>query len=116
MSPTTECVDQVNDFILTLIPGEEVTYLSLDSPCQSDQQENAQAEWFTTEFLNDIKCFGIPNHSVKLKVGVPIMLLRNIDQANGLCSGTKLQVIHLGENVIAAKVITGKNIGDNINS
>jgi len=114
LCPTTECVDQVNDFILTLNPREEVTYSSSDSPCQSDQQENAQAEWFTTEFLNDIKCSRIPNHSVKLKVGVPIMLLRNIDQANGLFNGTRLQVIHLGKNVIVAKVITGKNIGVNI--
>lgn len=81
LCPITECVDQVNNFILSLIPGEEVTYLSSDSPCQSDQQENAQAEWFTTEFLNDIKCSRIPNHCVKLKVGVPIMFLRNIDQA-----------------------------------
>ena len=110
LCPTTECVDQVHDFILILIPGEEVTYLSSDSPCQSDQQENAQAECFTTEFLNDIKCSGIPNHIVKLKVGVPIMLLRNIDQANGLCNETRLKVIHLGKNVIAAKVITGKKI------
>ena len=39
------------------------------------------------------------------------MLLRNIDQANGLCNGTRLQVTHLGKNVIGAKVITGKNIG-----
>jgi len=58
--------------------------------------------------LNDIKFFGIPNHCVKLKVGVPIMLLRNIDQANGLCNGTRLRVTHLGKNVIGAKVITGK--------
>jgi len=42
------------------------------------------------------------------------MLLRNIDQANEFCNGTRLQVIHLGKNVIGVKVITGKNIGDNI--
>jgi len=89
-------VDQVNEFILSLILGSEVTYLSSDSPCECEEQENAQAEWFTTEFLNDIKCSGIPNHCVKLKVGVPVMFLRNIDQANGLCNGTKLQVT-LGE-------------------
>jgi len=45
-----------------------------------------------------------------LKVGVPIMLLRNIDQANGLCNGTRLQVNDLGKNVISATVITGKNV------
>jgi len=38
----------------------------------------------------------------------------NIDQANGLCNGIRLQVIHSGKNVIGAKVITGKNIGDKI--
>jgi len=69
---------------------------------------------FTYEFLNDIKCSRIPNHKLKLKIGVPIMLLRNIDQAKGLCNGTRLQVHHLGKNVISATVITGKNIGDRI--
>ena len=46
-----------------------------------------------------------------LKVGVPVMLLRNIDQKNGLCNGTKLQVISLGNRVIEAVVISGSNIG-----
>jgi len=55
LCPTTECVEQVNEFILSLILGKEVSYLSSDTPCQSDEQENAQVEWFTTEFLNDIK-------------------------------------------------------------
>ena len=59
-------------------------------------------------------CSGIPNHKLKLKTGIPIMLLRNIDQAKGLCNGTRLQVKHLGKNVICATVITGKNIGDSI--
>ena len=54
------------------------------------------------------------NHKLKLETGVPIMLLRNIDQAKGLCNGTRLQVNHLGKNVISATVITGKNIGDKI--
>jgi len=39
------------------------------------------------------------------------MLLRNIDQANRLCNGTRLQVNELGKNVIGATVIIGKNIG-----
>ena len=90
--PTIDSVEQVNDFILSLIPGEEQIY---------DDQE-IQGEWFTQEFLNDIKYSGIPNHRIKLKVGVPIMLLRNIDQANGLCNGTMLQVNDLRKNVISA--------------
>ncbi|MFS7889517.1 putative DNA helicase [Helianthus anomalus] len=49
-----------------------------------------------------------------LKVGVPIMLLRNIDQKNGLCNGTRLKVISLGNRVIEAEVISGSNIGARI--
>jgi len=42
------------------------------------------------------------------------MLLRNIDQAKGLCNVTRLQVNHLGKNVISTIVITRKNIGGRI--
>ncbi|KEH33244.1 PIF1-like helicase [Medicago truncatula] len=70
--------------------------------------------WFTTEFPNDIKSSGIPNHRLKLKVGCPVMLMRNIDRANGLCNGTRLTVTHLGKSMIAATVITGKRAGTNV--
>jgi len=93
---------------------KKVTYLSSDTPCLSDEQGDIQAEWFTLEFLNDIKCLGISNHCLKLKNGVPIMLLRSIDQANGLCNGTRLQVNELEKNVIGATVVTDKNIGHKI--
>jgi len=114
LCPTIEAVEEVNDFILSLIDGEERTYLSSDTPCQSDEDNNIQSEWFTSKFLNDIKCSGIPNHKIKLKVGVPIMLLRNIDQANGLCNGTRLQVNHLSKNIISCTVIINKSQGQSL--
>ena len=88
--PTNDYVDAVNGFMLSLLSGEEITYLSSDTPCQSDQDEEMQSEWFTSDFLNEIKCSGILNHRFKLKTRVPIMLFRNIDQAKGLCNGTRL--------------------------
>ncbi|XP_024965935.1 uncharacterized protein LOC112506140 [Cynara cardunculus var. scolymus] len=57
---------------------------------------------------------GISNHKILLKVGVPIMLLRNIDQKSGLCNGTRLRVLTLGNRVIEAHVISGSNIGSRI--
>ena len=56
--------------------------------------------------MNDIGCSGIPNPCLKLKVTVPIILLINIDQANGLCNVTRLQVNDPGKNVIGATMIT----------
>ncbi|XP_057730010.1 uncharacterized protein LOC130945295 [Arachis stenosperma] len=54
---------------------------------------------------------GIPNHVLKLKKCAPIILLRNIDQANGLCNGTRLIVQDLGDNIIGAAIVSGSNIG-----
>jgi ATP-dependent DNA helicase PIF1 len=67
-----------------------------------------------TKFLNGIKSSGISNHRLKLRVGCPVMLMRNIDQANGLCNGTRLTVTHLGKSTIPATVITGKGAGTKV--
>jgi len=54
--PTNDYVEEVNNFMLSLLSGEKITYLSLDIPCQSNQDEERQSEWFTSEFFNEIKC------------------------------------------------------------
>ena len=114
LAPTLESVEKVNDFVLTIFPGMEKEYLSSDTTCQADENEDVQQEWFTPEFINDIKCSGLPNHNLTLKPGVAVMLLRNIDQTSGLCNGTRLIVNKLGSNVIGATVVTSRNIGDKV--
>jgi ATP-dependent DNA helicase PIF1 len=100
--------------MMSLIPGEEKEYLSSDSVYRSGENSDVQSEWFTTEFLTGMKSSGIPNHRLKLRVGCPVMLMRNIDQANGLCNGTRLIVTHLGKSTIAAAIITGKRAGTTV--
>jgi len=68
----------------------------------------------TPEFLNSLRTSGLPNHSIRLKVGTPIMLLRNLDQCEGLCNGNRLIVTRLAQHAISAKIITGKNKGTKI--
>ncbi|XP_057443697.1 uncharacterized protein LOC130735824 [Lotus japonicus] len=97
--------------MLSMIPGEETEYLSYDTPCRSDEDSDIDPEWFTSEFLNDVKCSGIPNHRIILKVGVPIMLMRNLDQASGLCNGTRLMVTDLTPYIIVATALSGLKSG-----
>ncbi|KAF1870416.1 hypothetical protein Lal_00003622 [Lupinus albus] len=66
----------------------------------------------TPEFLNTLSTSGIPNHKIKLKVGTPIMLLRNLDQSEGLCNGTRLVVTKMTNHVLEAKIMSGKNVGN----
>ncbi|XP_057246964.1 uncharacterized protein LOC125491907 [Beta vulgaris subsp. vulgaris] len=113
LAPTNEIVEKVNDHVLSTIPGDEKIYLSCDA-ISKDEGNLGAHDIYSTEFLNTIKCSGLPNHSIKLKVGAPIMLLRNIDQTSGLCNGTRLIVKHLGNRVIEATVISGSNVGDKV--
>ncbi|XP_016165180.1 uncharacterized protein LOC107607791 [Arachis ipaensis] len=71
----------------------------------------SQLDLYGPELLNSINCSGLPPHKLILKVGVPVMLLRNIDQSSGICNSTMLQVRKLGNHVIECEVLTGNNIG-----
>ncbi|KAL1202767.1 hypothetical protein V5N11_031395 [Cardamine amara subsp. amara] len=69
---------------------------------------------YTPEYLNSLDFPGIPNHRLCLKVGVPVMLLRNLNQKNGLCNGTRLVVTRLGNRVIEAEILTGTHVGEQV--
>ncbi|XP_012853866.1 PREDICTED: uncharacterized protein LOC105973391 [Erythranthe guttata] len=110
--PTNDCVEFVNEYLCSLLPGEEKLYLSADSMCNDEMSSEENAQIYTTEFLNTVSCSGLPSHRLKLKENVPVMLIRNIDQARGLCNGTRLQVVRMGTHVLSCKVLSGKNTSD----
>ncbi|XP_022003818.1 ATP-dependent DNA helicase RRM3-like [Helianthus annuus] len=96
-------------------PIQKKEYLSSDSICQTEQVlDSFQQDLYSADNLNALKIAGLPNHRLVLKVGVPVMLLRNIDQQSGLCNGTRLQITFLGKRVIEAEVISGGNIGTRV--
>ncbi|XP_057414959.1 uncharacterized protein LOC130709848 [Lotus japonicus] len=111
LAPTLEAVDVVNKYVLSLFDSNEVTYLSSDSIWGVDEEVGIEADWLTTEFLNDIKCSGMPDHKLVLKEGSPVMLMRNLDISAGLCNGTRLIVTHLLPNVVGGIVISGTHVG-----
>ncbi|KAL1225085.1 hypothetical protein V5N11_019217 [Cardamine amara subsp. amara] len=109
LCPTNLDVEMINDCMLSLL--SEKTYLSSDSICPTDVNAKDDSV-FSPEFLNSIKASGLPNHCLRLKVGAPVMLLRNIDPSGGLCNGTRLQITQLCNHVVEAKIITGTRVGE----
>ncbi|WOL01809.1 ATP-dependent DNA helicase PIF1-like [Canna indica] len=107
-----EIVDKINNFIMDLIEDEELIYYSSDSVSNTKSAFKDPHLLYPTEFLNSLKFSGIPDHELKLKVGIPLILLRNINQSIELCNGTRLIILRLGKWFIEAEIITGSNIGD----
>ncbi|XP_042009054.1 uncharacterized protein LOC121757599 [Salvia splendens] len=103
LAPTLDVVGEVNQFMISLDQSQGRVYLSSDSISNSDSTSNGSAEIHSVEFLNNLKCSGTPNHELLLKVGTPVMLLRNIDHSNGLCNDTRLIITRLGDYVLEAR-------------
>ena len=71
-------MDKINEMIMDKFPGIGHTYLSADTIAEEDMY-NA----YPTEFLNSITLSGMPPHSMTLKVGAPVILLRNLRASPG---------------------------------
>ncbi|KAG4949627.1 hypothetical protein JHK82_042850 [Glycine max] len=99
--------------IKRILRHQHMEYLSSDVVDKSESIDSFHFQSITTEFLNSLTTSGLASHSITLKIGCPIMLLRNLDQSHGLCNGTRLIVTKLAKHVIAAEIISGKNPGHN---
>ncbi|GKF94427.1 ATP-dependent DNA helicase PIF1-like protein [Tanacetum coccineum] len=97
--------------MMSKLPGREKVCYSLDSVSDVDIDFNYEESMYTTEFLNTIRMSGIPNHKLVLKIGAPVMCLRNIDQRGGFCNGTGLQIVRMGVTNIEAKIISDGKVG-----
>jgi hypothetical protein len=109
LTPTNELTDLINDYMIPLVHGREKECLSSDTIDKSTAQHEAYDLLYLVEFLNSISGNNFPQHRIVLKPGVPIMLLRNLNQRAGLCNGTRLIVTSVGEWTIEAKIMNGRH-------
>ncbi|XP_071700213.1 uncharacterized protein [Rutidosis leptorrhynchoides] len=105
---------EINDSILCMVRRQQTTYLSLDlaTPRANDGGETELL--YPIDNLNNLKYPSLPPHILQLKVGAPIILLRNINLAGGLCNGTRMIIVQMRTKVIQAEIITGTRVGEKV--
>lgn len=99
-------VSVINNLLLDCVQGNVVRYFSHDSSLSNQDQLEVPVE-----ILNSIENGSIPPHELQLKIGTPIIAIRNIDPAGGVCNGTRLIVKSLGRRIIEAVIATGPKKG-----
>ena len=88
--------------------NEEVTYKSVDTVVEGNE-----AVSYPTEFLNSLDLPGMQPRVLHLKIGVPIIMLRNINQP-AFCNGTRLAAKKLMSNIVEATILTGPFKGEDV--
>lgn len=108
LCPKDEHCKMLNDKSFQYMSGSLITILSSDSVASEDEDEIAN---FPVEYLNSCTPSGMPFHELHLKIGVPVILLRNLSLTDGLVEGTRLLVVAVTDVLLTAKIITGRFAG-----
>ena len=107
LCPTNEQAKEVNELVSRKFPGVERIYKSSDTTDENSSD-------FTPEFLNSCDLPGLAPHCLKLKKGMLVMLLRNLDPENGHCNGVKYVVNNLLDRVLEITAVNGSNPGSKL--
>ncbi|XP_074377968.1 uncharacterized protein LOC141719485 [Apium graveolens] len=111
LTPKNHTVGHLNTVIVDTIPRESYTYFSVDKDEDFGGTATDLNFAFPPEYLNSINIPGLPLHELKLKVGVAVMLMRNLNQTLGLCNGTRMIVMKCLKNCVQCEVICGAFVG-----
>ncbi|XP_071740770.1 uncharacterized protein [Rutidosis leptorrhynchoides] len=114
LTPRNDDADANNKHIFKQLQGATMTYKSSDEICKGSTDNMEQQQTYPVEYLNKLNFPGVPPHKLKLKIGQPVMLLRNLCPSAGLCNGTRLILTDFQKFVLQARIITGSHIGKTI--
>jgi ATP-dependent DNA helicase PIF1 len=122
LSTKNDCVDRINMKMINKFQGDERIYrsfdLAVDDPNDYYPSEFLNTltpnDYYPSEFLNTWTPNGLPPHVLKLKKNCPVILLRNIDPANGLCNDTRLVVRNFQKNMIDVEIVLGQHAGKRV--
>ncbi|XP_074337659.1 uncharacterized protein LOC141674854 [Apium graveolens] len=107
LTPTNQIVSHLNSLIVDTIPSPEIIYYSVDRAEDFGGTVSELSFAFPLEYLNSISIPGLPPHELKLKEGVAVMLMRNLNQTLGLCNGTRMMVTRCLTQCVECEVICG---------
>jgi ATP-dependent exoDNAse (exonuclease V) alpha subunit len=112
LAPRNANVAALNESILQQMAGQPRQYFSVDKIVQEAGADPNDAEPIAVEVLRSITSSSLPPGELNLKVGCPVILLRNLDPSRGLCNGTRMVITRMGDRVLETRLIGGEHDGE----
>lgn len=109
LAPHNHSVGILNDMLIDDFPGEAHVAFSVDQAFQDGTLTDVP-----DEFLHAQELPGFPPHRSVLKVGCPIILLRNLVPSEGLCNGTRLIITQIASRVLGCRIVSGTFQGKDV--
>ena len=105
MTTLNSTSNHINNRAIDLMANNKELYVLKSADTTINPEEDAIQ--YTSEFLNSLDIPGMPPHELKLKIGAPVILLRNLDTTIGLANGTRMEVIKVSKYLLTLKIISG---------
>ena len=109
LAPHNDTVSDFNSILLQKISGQLHSFYAEDTVDVNDREGGI--DHLPVEYLQSLNPASIPPSHLQLRVGVPVILLRNLDPKQGLCNGTRMVVTRLGQRCIEVISLTGQFTG-----
>ena len=72
----------------------------------SVSEEDGMHHVYPAEFLQQLNAGRLPPALLCLKVGSPVILLRNLNPGEGLCNGTRMVVLNVRRKILQCRIIS----------
>jgi hypothetical protein len=113
LAPRNADVAELNQQILDRMAGVTRSYISADQILHEiGADPDDDRNHIPVEVMRSINSGSLPPGELKLKVGCPIILLRNLSPASGLCNGTRMIITRMGDRVLEVRLIGGEHDGE----
>jgi PIF1-like helicase len=109
LAPRNIDVRDTNDKILEKMCGSEMIFDSADT--LEDEGEGIPDD-ISQEFLRSLEPSSLPLSQLKVKIGCPLILLRNLDPTKGLCNGTRMVLLQAYRRILEVMIMGGDHHGE----
>ncbi len=115
LCPTNRDALEINEVILRRSPEPNRQMLSVTHLLDRENDDDDVDNEDPIEDVLRRTPTNFPPHILNLKVGVPVMLIRNWSVSDGLCNGTRLIVTQINNHTVRCRVLNGPTANQEFN-